>query len=229
MSSQYATGHVPQPQAEVPDVRHDQPDHGQRDRTIAAWGESGGTPAQRMKAFAVVVDNSDSGAIDKGVTVSAETGTGNLLYAINFSQGRIDLFDAHWQPVASVTFAPQALGGRDASEFAPFNIERVFDASLGREVLIVAYAKVANGEGGEGESTDGFVAKFDIDGTFLRAGLYFTAGPDEEAEGLFGSLSVEDGVDADRSFDGTSAADVFGGASGDDAINGGDGDSSASS
>ena len=273
------------------------------DGTIAAWGESGGTPAQRMNAFAVVVDNSDSGAIYKGVTVSAETGTGNLLYAANFSQGRIDVFDAHWQPVTSITFELQVPGGRDGAEFAPFNIERVFDASLDREVLIVAYAKVANAEGGEEESTDGFVAKFDIDGTFLRAGdaggllnapwgvalapadfgpysntllvgnfgdgrilaldiatlepqgylldeqgdpasidglwdiafgngaslgradsLYFTAGPDEEAEGLFGSLSVDDGVDANRSFAGTPDADVFGGASGNDTINGGDGD-----
>lgn len=273
------------------------------DGTIAAWGESGGTPAQRMNAFAVVIDNSDSGAIYKGVTVSAETGSGNTLYAANFSQGRIDVFDAHWQPVTTIAFEPQAPGGRDAGQFSPFNIERVFDAGLGRDVLIVAYAKIADAAGGEEESTDGFIAKFDIDGTFLMASdagglfnapwgvalapaafgpygstllvgnfgdgrilaldiatlepegylldaagqpvaidglwdiafgngaslgradsLYFTAGPEEEAHGLFGSLSVEDGTDGARSFAGTSAADVYSGASGDDTIQGGDGD-----
>jgi uncharacterized protein (TIGR03118 family) len=140
------------------------------DGTIAAWGESGSAPGQRMNAFAVVVDNSASGAIYKGVTVSAETGTGNLVFAANFSQQRIDVFDADWQPVAGTGFVPVAPGGRDLAQFSPFNVERVFDASLGREVLVVAYAKVADLAAGEEDSSDGFIATFEMDGTFLRAG-----------------------------------------------------------
>jgi len=66
------------------------------DGTIAAWGETGSTPATRMNAFAVVVDNSDTGAIYKGVAISSESGSDNLLYAANFSQSRIDVFDAEW-------------------------------------------------------------------------------------------------------------------------------------
>lgn len=269
------------------------------DGTIAAWGETGSTPAQRMNAFAVVVDNSDTGAIYKGVTVSADSGSGNLLYAANFSHGRIDVFDANWQSVSTVTFAPKAPGERDLSEFSPFNIERVLDESLGRDVLIVAYARIANAEGGEEESTDGFIAKFDLDGTFLKAGdagglfnapwgvalapesfgaysgnllvgnfgdgrilaldiatlepegylldgdgapvtvdglwdlafgngeslgredgLYFTAGPEEESHGLFGSLSVAGGEDEAGHFSGTIGDDVHSGASGDDVIRG---------
>lgn len=140
------------------------------DGTIAAWGELGSAPSQRMDSFVVVIDNSDTGAIYKGVTVSAESGSGNLLYAANFSQSRIDVFDAAWQPVTTISFTPDAPGGRNLAEFSPFNIERMFDAGLGREVLIVAYAKIANASGGEEESTDGFIAKFEIDGTFLLSG-----------------------------------------------------------
>jgi uncharacterized protein (TIGR03118 family) len=139
------------------------------DGTIAAWGETGSSPDQRMNAFSVVIDNSDTGAIYKGVTVSGDSGSGNLLYAANFSQGRIDVFDATWQPVETISFVPEAPGGRNAADFAPFNVERVFDASIGRDVLIVAYAKVANAAEGEEEPTDGFIAKFDLDGTFIMA------------------------------------------------------------
>ena len=39
--------------------------------------------------------------------------------------------------------SPEAPGYRDAAEYAPFNIERVFDPSRGEDVLIAAYAKVA--------------------------------------------------------------------------------------
>jgi uncharacterized protein (TIGR03118 family) len=151
------------------------------DGTIAAWGETGSTPDQRMDRFEVVIDNSapdENGvsAIYKGVALSGEAGTGLLLYAANFSQNRIDVFDGAWQPVTDVTFAPEAPGGRDAADYAPFNIERVFDTSLGRDVLIVAYAKVADAAAGEEESTDGFIAKYELDGTFLDA---------SDADGLF--------------------------------------------
>ncbi len=273
------------------------------DGTIAAWGETGSTPGQRMNAFAVVVDNSATGAIYKGVTVSSDGGSGNLLYAANFSQGRIDVFNAQWQPVSNVTFTAVAPGGRNAAEFSPFNIERVFDASLGRDVLIVAYAKVANAAEGEEQSTDGYIAKFDLDGTFIMASdagglfnapwgvamapgdfgpysgsllignfgdghilaldieslepegyvldaannpvtieglwdiafgngeslgrsnsLYFAAAPEEESAGLFGSLSVTAGEDADGFFRSTSGDDIHSGASGDDVIRGRGGD-----
>src|SRR5262249_17431769 len=71
------------------------------DGTIAAWGELGSTPATRMNEFEVVVDNSATGAVYKGVAISSDTGSGNKLYAANFSQNRIDVFNATWQPVAA--------------------------------------------------------------------------------------------------------------------------------
>jgi uncharacterized protein (TIGR03118 family) len=151
------------------------------DGTIAAWGETGSTPEQRMNAFTVVIDNSapdDDGiaANYKGVALSAELGSGLHLYAANFSQNSIDVFDGEWRPVDTEAVVPEAPGFRDAAEYAPFNIERVFDPSRGEDVLIAAYAKVADAAEGEEESTDGFVVKYALDGKFLQAG---------DAEGAF--------------------------------------------
>jgi uncharacterized protein (TIGR03118 family) len=147
------------------------------DGTIAAWGEFGSSPAQRMNAFAVVIDNSAAGAIYKGVTVSAESGSGNFLYAANFSGNAIEVYDAAWQRVATTGFVlTEAPGGRDPADFAPFNIERVFDASRGEEVLIVPYAKVANAAEGEEESTDGFIVKYTLAGEVIAM---------SDADGLF--------------------------------------------
>jgi uncharacterized protein (TIGR03118 family) len=147
------------------------------DGTIAAWGEFGASPAQRMDAFRVVIDNSATGAIYKGVTVSAESGSGNQLYAANFSGNAIEVYDATWQRVASSGFVlTDAPGGRDPADFAPFNVERVFDESRGEEVLIVPYARIANAEAGEEESTDGFIVKYTLDGQVIAM---------SDAEGLF--------------------------------------------
>ncbi|CAH0165675.1 TIGR03118 family protein [Roseomonas sp. CECT 9278] len=265
------------------------------DGTIAAWGETGSTPAQRMDAFTVVVDNSATGAIYKGVTVSAETGSGNLLYAANFSQNMIEVYDADWDRVSTTSFVHTAPGARDADDYAPFNIERVTDATRGEEVLIVAYAKVANAAEGEEDSTDGYIVKYALDGTFIAASdgdghfnapwgvalapdewgdldgallvgnfgdgrilgldidtlefraflrddqgapveieglwdiifgngaslgatdkLYFTAAPEEESQGIFGSLSILDS--AARALTGTAAGELLQGGLGDDRL-----------
>jgi len=101
------------------------------------------------------------------VAVSGEPGSGNRIFAANFSQGRIDVFDSNWNPVVGPGFVATAPAGKSAADFAPGNVQRVIDASLGRNVLIVAYAKIANAAAGEEESTDGFLAKFELDGSFL--------------------------------------------------------------
>lgn len=147
------------------------------DGTIAAWGEFGSAADERMNRFEVVIDNSASGAVYKGVTVSADAGSGLFLYAANFSGNAIEVYDGAWQRVATDGFVlTEAPGGRDPSLYAPFNIERVSSAARGEEVLVVAYAKVANAAAGEEESTDGFIATYTLDGTLLATA---------DAEGLF--------------------------------------------
>ena len=77
-----------------------------------------------MDACAAVIDNSapDADGIAanyKGVALSAELGSGLLLYAANVSQNRIDVFDGARQPVESTGFVPEAPGGRNAADTRP--------------------------------------------------------------------------------------------------------------
>lgn len=147
------------------------------DGTIAAWGEFGASAGQRMDRFEVVIDNSETGAIYKGVTVSADAGSGLFLYAANFSGNAIEVYDGAWARVETEGFVlTEAPGGRDPSLYAPFNIERVTDAARGEEVLIVAYAKVANAAEGEEDTADGFIAKYTLDGELIAT---------SDADGLF--------------------------------------------
>ena len=202
--------------------------------------------------------------------------------------------------MTTTTFAHTAPGGRDAAEFAPFNIERVTDPTLGVDVLIVAYAKVANAAGGEEDPTDGYIVKYALDGTFIGASdgdgqfnapwgvalapdewgdldgallvgnfgdgrilgldidtlefrafllddqgapveieglwdiifgngaslgatdkLYFTAAPEEESQGVFGSLSI---LDSDaKVMVGTASGELLQGGLGDDVLDAGRG------
>lgn len=121
------------------------------DGTISGWAS--GTNALLM------VDNSASGANYKGLAIG-ESSSNTFLYAANFSQGRIDVFDS--------TFAPTAVGGSFTdpalpSGYAPFNIQ-----NLGGK-LYVTYAKQ------DGAAMDdvpgagnGFVDVFDTNGNFLQ-------------------------------------------------------------
>ena len=58
------------------------------DGTITAWNSSfSGSNA------VIVVDNSAAGAVYKGLAVA-----GSLIYAANFKTGKIDVFNANYQP-----------------------------------------------------------------------------------------------------------------------------------
>ena len=62
------------------------------DGVIAAWQPALATTAVRM------VDNSAIGAIYKGLAI-ANTASGDFLYAANFKNGTIDVFDSNFAPV----------------------------------------------------------------------------------------------------------------------------------
>ena len=90
------------------------------DGTIAAW--SAGTSAQ------IVIDRSAQDAVYLGVAIASD-GVSNFLYAANFKNNSIDVFDANFQFVKSFT-DPSIPAG-----FGPFNIQQMFG------VLFVTYAK----------------------------------------------------------------------------------------
>ncbi len=200
--------------------------------TIAAWGESGSTPATRMQQLATL--------IDKGVAVSADSGSNNRVYAANFSAGKIEVYSADWLPVALPSTALTDSSGTIPTEYAPFNIQRVFNPVRGADSLFVAFAKIGDASAGEEEAGAGlgYLAEFDLDGNLLGVwqtdgklnapwgiaaaplagfgsfsgallvgnfgdgaslgrddSLYFSAGPEEESQGLFGRLSFAAAAD----------------------------------
>jgi uncharacterized protein (TIGR03118 family) len=84
--------------------------------TISGWA-----PTVDFTHAFNAVDNSASGAIYKGLALSAG-GSGALLYAADFHNRRIDVFDAAFQPVqVSGGFADPNI----PADFAPFGIQAI--------------------------------------------------------------------------------------------------------
>jgi len=89
--------------------------------TIAGW-----SPTVNGTAAVVGVDRSGSGAVYKGLAT-----LNNQLYATDFHNGRVDVFDAAFKPVAGGGFTDPKV----AKGFAPFGIQ-----AIGNNVF-VTYAK----------------------------------------------------------------------------------------
>jgi uncharacterized protein (TIGR03118 family) len=102
----------------------------------------------------------DSQAIYKGLTL-ASTAQGSRLYASNFSDGRVDVFDGSFMPVS---LAPDAFTDSAVPHgFAPFNVQAIGDR------IFVSFAKQ------DAEKTDevdgrglGYVDAFTTDGVLVR-------------------------------------------------------------
>ncbi len=87
-------------------------------------------------------------------------GSGNFLYATNFSVGRIDVFDSSFalQPTASFPFADPTIPSTAGNDFHPYNIQNIGGS------LYVAYAKVGAGGRPESGVGNGFVRRFNTNG-----------------------------------------------------------------
>lgn len=126
------------------------------DGVIAGWAPNvDGTHAIRA------VDNSAStGAIYKGLALSAG-GSGNLLYAADFHNNRVDVFDSSFKPVAlpSGAFTDSSL----PADFAPFGIQAI------NGNIYVSYAKqdAAKSDDVTGAGL-GYVNVFDPNGHLIR-------------------------------------------------------------
>jgi len=112
---------------------------------------------------AKVAYNDTTGAMYKGLAL-ANNGTANFLYAADFHNRKIDVFDKNFAKVAVAGgFTDPTL----PAGFAPFNIQAVTIA--GTTMLVVAYAR-QDGTGTE-EVTgagEGVVNSFDLNGTLLK-------------------------------------------------------------
>jgi uncharacterized protein (TIGR03118 family) len=100
------------------------------DGTIHGWNPAVPPPGPSTRAY-TVVDRSAEGAIYKGLAI-ASGGSGARLYATDFHNGRVDVFDGNFDPVERPgAFTDPGL----PAGFAPFGIQTVGDH------VIVTYAK----------------------------------------------------------------------------------------
>jgi uncharacterized protein (TIGR03118 family) len=118
------------------------------DGTIAAWTSG--------NSAAIAVDNSGSGAVYKGLTI-ANNGTGNFLYAANFHNGTVDVFDTGFSPRTGFPFIDPGL----PSGFSPFNIQNIGGT------LYVTFAHPKPPDNADDTGVGGIVDTFDANGHFL--------------------------------------------------------------
>jgi len=124
------------------------------DGTISGW-----SPAVDPTNAILAVDKSASGAVYKGLALGSN-GSGDFLFATNFHNGTVDVFDTHFAPVSLAgSFADPSI----PAGFAPFGI-----ANLGGR-LYVTYAK-QNAEKHDDVAgpANGFVDIFDTNGNLIR-------------------------------------------------------------
>ena len=113
------------------------------DGTISGWA-----PQANFNEAILAVDNSANKAVYTGLAITSRT-SGNLLYAADQANGKVDMYDANFAFVKSFTDTTLPAG------FAPFGIQDI------NGLLCVTFAEVNGGSGG-------FVDLFKEDGTFVK-------------------------------------------------------------
>ncbi|HEX3591883.1 MAG TPA: TIGR03118 family protein [Pseudonocardiaceae bacterium] len=121
---------------------------------IEAWApgvDPGTGPAQTRATV--------PGAVFTGLTM-ATTSAGDRLFAANFGQNRINVFDSSFNPVGTSSFAFRDL--RLPRGYAPFNVQAL------NGNIFVAYAKVnpTTGRSVDGKGL-GFVDEYTVDGRLI--------------------------------------------------------------
>lgn len=125
--------------------------------TIRGWNPSVPPPPPSTQSF-VVVDRSDVEANYKGLAI-ASTAEGDFIYAADFHNARVDVFDGDFNLVSD----PGAfVDHRIPHGFAPFGIQNV------GEHIFVTYARQdADAKDEVAGQGLGFVDEFDTSGAFL--------------------------------------------------------------
>ncbi len=119
---------------------------------------SAGIPTVAPTTAEVAVPNTD-GAIYKGLAVASTAG-GDRLYATDFHNGRVDVFDGSF---ANVTPSGSFVDPRIPGDYAPFGIQNVGGK------IVVTYAKQdADREDDVAGRGHGFVDIFDTSGALLE-------------------------------------------------------------
>ncbi len=121
--------------------------------TISGWN-----PSQADRNLAILEVNNAGKASYAGITIDQRSGA-DYLYAANFKQDRVDVFDTKYQPV---TLPAGAFEDNELPDgVSVFNVQAV-----GSD-LYVTYAPT-NTFTGPNQAGDGYVTVFDADGKVLR-------------------------------------------------------------
>jgi uncharacterized protein (TIGR03118 family) len=127
--------------------------------SIAGWAGAVDT------ANAITVFTATDGAVYKGLAI-ANNGTGNFLYAADFKNGKIDVFNATYteQPAANFAFSDASL----PAGYGPFGIQALTTGTTTR--IYVAYAKHDTSNPAEEAPGAGLgiVNVFDTNGVFVK-------------------------------------------------------------
>jgi uncharacterized protein (TIGR03118 family) len=118
--------------------------------TILGW-----SPEMKSTSTMVAVDNSASGAIYKGLALGGTTH--RMLYAADFFNGKIDVFDSSFHSLGSFTDTTVDAG------FAPFNVQNIG----GKLWVTFALQKGPDNEDDQSGPGNGFVDVFDLQGHLL--------------------------------------------------------------
>ncbi len=129
------------------------------DGTISAWA-----PAADMDNAIVAVDNSSQGAVYLGLAIATDGNGQTFIYAADNGNGRIDVFDDHFNPVY---FRNAFVDPNLPDGFAPFNVQLIDDR------LFVTYAPYE--DVGYASYGEGLIDVYNIDGTFVER--FATGGP----------------------------------------------------
>jgi uncharacterized protein (TIGR03118 family) len=106
-----------------------------------------------------VIASSHPGHVYKGLAY-ANNGVANFIYAADFANGHIDVFNTAFalQPLASFPFADPTIPSTPGNTYYPFNIQNIGGS------LYVMYAKVGSGGEEEDGVGNGFVRRFNANG-----------------------------------------------------------------
>lgn len=127
------------------------------DGTIAGWNFAW----SRNNAF-TLVDNSSLGAVYKGVDIASFNGN-NYLYAADFHNGKIDIFDHLLTPVTTVSNASPFIDPNLPSGYAPFNIH-----NIGGNLYVMYAVQDSDAHDDVPGAGLGIVDVYTPDGTFVK-------------------------------------------------------------
>jgi uncharacterized protein (TIGR03118 family) len=139
------------------------------DGTIAAWNQQ----VDRNHAL-LEVDNSGAGAVFKALTQGSNA-RGTFLFATNFHNGTVDVFDSHFRQVqlAGSFTDPNLPAG-----FAPFGIKNI------NGTLFVTYARQLAPDNHDDQAGpgNGFIDEFDTNGNLIER--FASQGPLNSPHGI---------------------------------------------